>query len=1011
MAHLLRGKQAGVNHDLSMGIGADLFVLDHIRNYGINSKVTQVAYDPVQSLIAIGTSESQFGNGQIYVFGQKRVEVVLALPHRASVKILQFCAEKLLCVDTRNDLSVYSLESKKLVNAHSPPAKITALHSDPTIDYALLGTQHGEVFAYDLDRETLTPFKIPNLWREKFPRSRLTSVVTLALHPRDIGSLLIGYSSGAVLYSFKQNKVFNFFNYVLPKGAPGGDSDPASIYKEREPPLTQAVWHPTGTFVLTGHEDGSIVIWDPKDGRLVQARTLQDTNVNKPGPGSFSPGAVDGSFALKSPIFKIAWCANQDPDDTAILIAGGQPSNISAKSLTLFELGRTPVYATSSWQILAGHFENPKRQRILPCPPGAEVIDLCLIPRSSPHYAGCHDPIAIIALLASGELITMSFPSGMPISPTNQLHLSMTLVHPYIHYANLAPVERTKWLGMTEKRQQGPPFLTGGAGAISPLKRFENRNVVQTSHADGTVRLWDAGHADEIENEALLQVDVARAVGRHENVDVVRTSFAGAASELSVGLKTGEVAVFRWNVNKHPGQDFPPGENKPQALTNITERTEAALKEGILPFTLLDEGNGPVTALKHSDVGFVAAGFEGGSLAIIDLRGPAVIYRASIQDFVKPDKRGSFRRSSNQPTSKSEWPTCIEFSVMTLEDEDYSSILCHVGTNLGHLATFKLLPEAGGRYSTKLAGVCSLDDKVISICPMYAETGRPAYASQSAVAGLRNGAKIKGVLLAVTASGARLFHPPTNKGAHKTWDQFLCDSATVVRYEELGYALLGLYGDGCARVYSIPGMKEIGSVKVSDVLDIRRFSEAVITSTGDILGWKGPAEMALINVFGTGLQFDSAKDILMNPELLIPPRPTISNIQWISGTQYVTPADMDLLIGGPDRPPSKRMLAQMRSEAEQQRRANARSHPSQGSSSTSSSTYPSYPTSPPPANEGWGAWATRQFNERTEKLGQVGDSMDNLQQNSAGWAEDVNKFVAKQKRGLVLGAVKGKFGF
>jgi hypothetical protein len=33
----------------------------------------------------------------------------------------------------------------------------------------------------------------------------------------------------------------------------------------------------------------------------------------------------------------------------------------------------------------------------------------------------------------------------------------------------------------------------------------------------------------------------------------------------------------------------------------------------------------------------------------------------------------------------------------------------------------------------------------------------------------------------------------------------------------------------------------------------------------------------------------------MNPELLIPPRPTISNIQWISGTQHVTPADMDLL--------------------------------------------------------------------------------------------------------------------
>jgi len=808
----------------------------------------------VQSLIAVGTSESKFGNGQIYIFGQNRVEVVLELPRQASVKILQFCAEKVLCVDSKNDLSVFSLETKKLVNAHSPPAKITALHCDPTLDYALLGTQHGEVLAYDLDREALTRFKIPNLWREKFPRSGLTPIVTLALHPRDIGSLLIGYSSGAAIFSFKQNKPMHFFNYVLPRGAPGGDSDPGLIFREREPPLTQAVWHPTGTFVLTGHEDSSIVIWDAKDGRLVQARTLQDTNVNKPGPGSFSPGATEGSFALKSPIFKIAWCANQDPDDTAILIAGGQPSNITPKSLTLFEMGRTPIYNTSSWQVLSDHFENPKRQRILPCPPGSEVVDLFLIPRSSPHFAGCHDPLVIIALLASGELVTLSFPSGMPICPTNQLHLSMTLVHPYINYANLSSVDRTRWLGMTEKRSHGPKFLHGGAGAVNPLKRFEHRNIVQTAHADGTVRLWDAGHADEIENDSMLQVDVARAVGRHDKADITQTSFAGAASELSVGLKSGEVVVFRWNTNKHPGEEFPPGDNEPQALTNITHRAEASLKEGLLPFTLLSENNGPVTALKHSDVGFVAAGFEGGSLTIIDLRGPAIIFKGSVTDFSKSDKRASFRKSSSAANPRPEWPSCIEFSVMTLDGDDFSSILVHVGTNLGRLATLKILPEASGRYSAKSAGVCSLDDKIIKVCPLHAETGRPAYASQSAVSGLRTGLKINGVLLAVTTSGARLFRPATNKGAHKTFDQYLCDSAMVVRYEDVSYALLGLYGDGCARAYSLPALKEIGSVKVSDLLDVRRFSEAVITSTGDILGWKGPAEMALINVFGNGLR-------------------------------------------------------------------------------------------------------------------------------------------------------------
>jgi syntaxin-binding protein 5 len=37
--------------------------------------------------------------------------------------------------------------------------------------------------------------------------------------------------------------------------------------------------------------------------------------------------------------------------------------------------------------------------------------------------------------------------------------------------------------------------------------------------------------------------------------------------------------------------------------------------------------------------------------------------------------------------------------------------------------------------------------------------------------------------------------------------------------------------------------------------------------------------------------------------------------------------------------------------------------------------------------------------------------MDNLSQSSANWAGDVNKFVSKQKRGFVMGAVKSKFGF
>lgn len=93
------------------------------------------------------------------------------------------------------------------------------------------------------------------------------------------------------------------------------------------------------------------------------------------------------------------------------------------------------------------------------------------------------------------------------------------------------------------------------------------------------------------------------------------------------------------------------------------------------------------------------------------------------------------------------------------------------------------------------------------------------------------------------------------------------------------------------------------------------------------------------------------------------------------------------------------MIAQARSE-EQQRLREERSQKQAATPSSSTASQ----------NEGWGAWASRQLNERTEKLNLAGDSMNNLERNSAGWAEDVNKFVSKQKRGFVMGAMKSKFG-
>jgi len=238
----------------------------------------------------------------------------------------------------------------------------------------------------------------------------------------------------------------------------------------------------------------------------------------------------------------------------------------------------------------------------------------------------------------------------------------------------------------------------------------------------------------------------------------------------------------------------------------------------------------------------------------------------------------------------------------------------------------------------------------------------------------------------------RIFRPANAKGASKAWDDFICESAAVTEFVNHGVALVGVFGDGTTRAFSLPALKEIGVSRV-DILDKSRISNTIVTPSGDIFGWTGPSEIAMLGVWGTGESLPKSHDKLFNPEALVPPRPTISNLQWMSGTQYCSPTDLDLLIGGPDRPPSKRMMAAAAEEDRSRQASNKGPSRAPGTQST----------------EGWGDYMTRQLNERTENLNIMGDSMDKAQENSQGWSDDVNKMIKKQKRNMLLGGLTGKW--
>ncbi|KAF8448276.1 hypothetical protein BGX38DRAFT_587744 [Terfezia claveryi] len=98
---------------------------------------------------------------------------------------------------------------------------------------------------------------------------------------------------------------------------------------------------------------------------------------------------------------------------------------------------------------------------------------------------------------------------------------------------------------------------------------------------------------------------------------------------------------------------------------------------------------------------------------IIDLRGDLQSYTNVNLPLAKEHKRGlhlqiPFPRAAYHPNPQLNSLQTSPFSVLTLDGDEYSSIALLVGTSLGRVGTFKILPgESGEGYEVEFCGVTS----------------------------------------------------------------------------------------------------------------------------------------------------------------------------------------------------------------------------------------------------------------------------------------------------------------
>ncbi|WRT69409.1 uncharacterized protein IL334_006395 [Kwoniella shivajii] len=462
----------------------------HLRSLGLTGEVTALAVDPILSLIGVGTS-----SGLVHVYGQASfqfslpVSTVSSSGPAASIKFLFFHPghHRLIIIDNGNTLHTFSLQH---MTDHPNPLTHPPLPLKE-ISYTLWGTvtsvdqpspshthlfftiKDGTTLTWDLSRRGLGNWKIGNCWgdyearmiRSGIPGRRKTlggpMATCIAMNPRDLNILLIGYEGGVVAWDMQKNVVAKTFEMTLPPGAPGGgsyqDAD-GSLWTERTPSVTSIAWRPDGLVFAVGHADGCITFWAYSESdKPLMVRTITHEDVNVTDAESlFDAGALDNQLrkveinaegnevptavaANREPIFKLSWAGfpdqlslktqiaaqGADPTlepisnatveyaergETLMLILGGQsPGEKPGVNILQFpgykppllRRGTTPQTPSESMPL-----QERYAYRDSLAPTGSSNYltktppeDFILVPRSSPFFGLSHDPIAIIISL------------------------------------------------------------------------------------------------------------------------------------------------------------------------------------------------------------------------------------------------------------------------------------------------------------------------------------------------------------------------------------------------------------------------------------------------------------------------------------------------------------------------------------------------------------------------------------------------------------------------------------
>ncbi|WBW71635.1 Lgl family protein Sro7 [Schizosaccharomyces osmophilus] len=977
----------------SNGTG-DAFMVDDYNRFGFCGTPAKWCIDHQQGLLAVVSTSKR-----IYIYGKLHTQLVI-IPDCSDILHLLMCAGHLIIIDSQNTIFSYNLLRSK--NFHTPSStfylrlRVICTSTDPSIEWVYLGMSDGTIVPWDVTRHRPGVYKIPNLYSDRMNEwklmgypyaptsSRLSPVIGIQIHPKDLGLLLIAYPEGVVLFSIRSETVLKFYELEYAAGSTAATM--STKHSFRRPMVKGVHWSPCGEYFLSFYEDSSIAFWDTEKEIPVQVRNFVDsyihtyTAMQKPAPRT-------DLEAIQS----IIWCCREDPNSTFLLMLGGLPKESPVKGISMFSFPQTP--GKQNVTTLAEHFANPSSQRFFPFIDIPSAIDMAVISTMSPYYNGAHNPRYLLMFSRSGTLSLIDLVTCEPVNLNMSLPPSLCFLAPDFRIVDFQAVRKNIWDKMEDSISLHPHYSSFSGGSPHPgyLKKLDVRNVLVTS-SGLSLSLWDISRGF-MNPKNCITIDFSEVMRKHltPTAKIISVSLSSTNCEFSCADSFGRVIVCRIKDSLKP---LPY-----QLATGIFRLDDSFAIDGIIYGQFcIDLKQGPITTNCMSDIGFVGIGYANGSLAVIDLRGPHILCNTSLSELGIERK---FKSSSS-----AEYISSAEFVIMNLNNDGPASIHLIAVTNTGIALSFQIGMTASGYYSVTFLSYEKLGIyNVHDIIPLT-ESGQHAVATGAALqmVGVQSE---KIYLLYIGETGVRLYSRFSKCLSTTDWSKHACYKASVIFSsvsKQMG-SVACIMSNLNVYWFTLPNLSEERRARLPDDIDERMLRFGNISEDGDIVfPTIGGTELAFGCVLGMGRKmFASIScNLITKDPLTLPPRPTQSTWKWLMGGQTTYSDELNLLLGGEHRPVTKPIVGSQASGATQQ----TSQHNSSARTATPSGSMKEYENRRIPQQKSYFNQMSEQLTERGRMLGNVESTMDDLEEMSADWLSEIKKSVASTKKDLLISGLK-----